>query len=131
MATEKQSPVDHWKLIDREIKSDTHIFIFITGWCITSRNVRVYHSFNYGTHTNILCIFKIRFFSLSSYILDWFYYFNKSLNLYPLYCLPEDGTVSGRNMQEVIVCKNYFTSLYFVGITILLYIQLMHGFWIT
>jgi len=32
--------------------------------------------------------------------------------MYSFYNNSEDGLVSGRNIQEVIVCKNYFTILY-------------------
>ena len=38
-----------------------------------------------------------------------------------LYRLHKDGRVSGRNMQEVIVYKYYFTSVNFVGNTVTLY----------
>ena len=44
--------------------------------------------------------------------MDWFRDCNNYVfNFYPLYCLPGDDRVSDRNVQEVIVCKTYITSV--------------------
>ena len=42
-----------------------------------------------------------------------------SLYFYPLYHLPEDGPHGG---PTLFVCKNYFSSVHFVCITVILYI---------
>jgi hypothetical protein len=40
---------------------------------------------------------------------------------YCLYRLPEDGQMSGRNMQEAIVNKSYLSSVHVVAVTTVLY----------
>jgi len=65
---------------------------------------------HWHTYYLSLCILSFLF-----YILDWFRdWSNYLLNFYPLYRLPEDDRVSDRNMQEVIVCKTYITSVHSV-----------------
>ena len=54
-----------------------------------------------------------------------------SLTSYLLYCLPEDGHLSGRNLWKDIVYKTYFTSgimlmYYIYSKSFIIYIQLMH-----
>ena len=40
-----------------------------------------------------------------------------SLTSYLLYCLPENGNLSDRNLWEVTVYKTYFTSWHYVNVS--------------
>jgi hypothetical protein len=85
-----------------------------------------------------LCIPSISNDTLIPYVLNFKLWFNLChfifrigyvtsiiallFNFYPFCCFPENDLVNGRHMYEVNVCKNYFTNMYFVVITIILYI---------
>ena len=59
--------------------------------------------------------------SLTFYVLDCVCHYNNLpyFFIYPLFYVPEDVHMSDQNIYEFIAYKNYFTSVYFVGITVL------------